>query len=121
MKTISFKIEYNNQESINYDSRVYSSIVRYAFNRLQENNSTTLTYQDVCSKFKLNSHLCNCAVREAYGIIKRFKEQPKKFYFGDLKRFIRKLIDKEQFKSSRNLGLFSEGEMVVLKVIDYLN
>ena len=66
MKTISFKIEYANQESIDYDSRIYSSIVRYAFNRLQENNSTTLTYQDVCSKFNLNSHLCNCAVREAY-------------------------------------------------------
>ena len=61
MKTISFKIEYTNKDSIEYDSRVYSSIVRYAFNRIQENNSTTLTYQDVCSKFDLNSHLCNCA------------------------------------------------------------
>ena len=112
MKTISFKIEYANQESVNYDSRIYSSIVRYAFNRLQENNSTTLTYQDVCSKFKLNSHLCNCAVREAYGIIKRFKkdEFPKKFYFGDIKRRSKNLISYEEYKQSRNLGFFSEGE-----------
>lgn len=112
MKTISFKIEYANQESIDYDSRVYSSIVRYAFNRLQENNSTTLTYQDVIKKFILNSHLCNCAVREAYGIIKRFKkdEFPKKFYFGDIKRRSKNLISHEEFKQSRNLGLFSEGE-----------
>ena len=112
MKTISFKIEYTNQESIDYDSRIYSSIVRYAFNRLQENNSTTLTYQDVCSKFKLNSHLCNCAVREAYGIIKRFKkdEFPKKFHFGDIKRRSKGLISHEEFKQSRNLGFFSEGE-----------
>ena len=112
MKTISFKIEYTNQESVNYDSRIYSSIVRYAFNRLQENNSTTLTYQDVCSKFDLNSHLCNCAVREAYGIIKRFKkdEFPKKFYFGDVKRRSKNLISYEEYKQSRNLGFFSEGE-----------
>ena len=112
MKTISFKIEYTNQESVNYDSRIYSSIVRYAFNRIQENNSTTLTYQDVCSKFDLNSHLCNCAVREAYGIIKRFKkdEFPKKFHFGDIKRRSKGLISHEEFKQSRNLGFFSEGE-----------
>ena len=113
MKTISFKIEYANQESIDYDSRIYSSIVRYAFNRLQENNSTTLTYQDVCSKFDLNSHLCNCAVREAYGIIKRFKkdEFPKKFHFGDIKRRSKGLITKDEYKQSRNLGFFSEGEV----------
>lgn len=112
MKTLHFKIEYSNKESIDYDSRVYSSIVRYAFNRLQENNSTTLTYQDVCSKFDLNSHLCNCAVREAQGIIKRFKKEelPKKFYFGEFKRYIKGLITKDEFKQSRNLGLFSEGE-----------
>lgn len=112
MKTISFKIEYTNKYSIEYDSRVYSSIVRYAFNRIQENNSTTLTYQDVIKKFILNSHLCNCAIREAYGIIKRFKkdEFPKKFHFGDIKRRSKGLISHEEFKQSRNLGFFSEGE-----------
>ena len=109
MKTLHFKIEYNSN-SIKEDSRMYSSIVRYSYNRFLEKKTTTQVYQDVCSKFKLNSHLCNCALREANSIYKRFKEQPKKFYFGDLKRFICKLIDKEQFKSSRNLGLFSEGE-----------
>ena len=113
MKTISFKIEYTNKDSIEYDSRVYSSIVRYSFNRLQENHSTTLTYQDVCSKFKLNSHLCNCAVREAKGIIKRFKkdEFPEKFHFGDIKRRSKGLITHEEYKQSRDLGFFSEGEI----------
>ena len=111
MKTISFKIEYTNKDSIKYDSRVYSSIVRYSYNRFKEGLSTTQVYRDVCSKFKLNSHLCNCALREANGIYKRFKEQPKKFYFGDLKRFIKNLITKEKYKESRNLGLFSEGEV----------
>lgn len=112
MKTISFKVEYTNNVSIEYDSRVYSSIVRYAFNRLQENNSTTLTYQDVVKKFKLSSHLCNCAIREAKGIIKRFKkdELPKKFHFGDIKRRSKRLISYEEYKQSRNLGFFSEGE-----------
>ena len=112
MKTLHFKIEYINKDSIEYDSRVYSSIIRYSYNRLQENHSTTLTYQDVCLKFDLNSHLCNCAVREAQGIIKRFKKEelPKKFYFGEFKRYIKGLITKDEFKQSRNLGLFSEGE-----------
>ena len=112
MKTISFKIEYTNKDSIEYDSRVYSSIVRYAFNRIQENNSTTLTYQDIIKKFILNSHLCNCAVREAYGNIKRFKkdEFPKEFHFGNIKRRSKGLISHEEFKQSRNLGFFSEGE-----------
>ena len=112
MKTLHFKIEYINKDSIEYDSRVYSSIIRYSYNRLQENNSTTLTYQDVRSKFILNSHLCNCAIREAQGIIKRFKKEelPKKFYFGEFKRYIKGLITKDEFKQSRNLGLFSEGE-----------
>ena len=112
MKTISFKVEYTNKDSIEYDSRIYSSIVRYAFNRLQENNSTTLTYQDVVKKFKLSSHLCNCAIREAKGIIKRFKKDklPKKFHFGDIKRRSKGLISREEYKQSRNLGFFSEGE-----------
>lgn len=109
MKTLHFKIEYDSN-SIKEDSRVYSSIVRYSYNRFKEGLSTTQVYKDVCSKFKLNSHLCNCALREANGIYKRFKEQPKKFYFGDLKRFIKNLITKEEYKESRNLGLFSEGE-----------
>ena len=111
MKTIHFKVEYTNKDSIKYDSRVYSSIVRYSYNRFKEGLSTTQVYKDVCSKFKLNSHLCNCALREAHSIFKRFKEQPIKYYFGDLKRFIRNLITKEEYKESRNLGLFSEGEI----------
>lgn len=111
MKTLHFKIEYDSN-SIKEDSRVYSSIVRYSYNRFLEKKTTTQVYQDVCSKFKLNSHLCNCAVREAYGIIKRFKkdEFPKEFHFGDIKRRGKGLISHEEFKQSRNLGFFSEGE-----------
>ena len=109
MKTLHFKIEYNSN-SIKEDSRVYSSIVRYSYNRFKDKLTTTQVYQDVCSKFKLNSHLCNCALREANGIYKRFKEQPKKFYFGNVKRFVKKLITKDDYKESRNLGLHSEGE-----------
>ena len=121
MKTISFKIEYTNKDSVEYDSRVYSSIVRYSFNRLQENNSTTLTYQDVCSKFKLNSHLCNCAVREAKGIykaelekIKEAKKENRVYHkpcFGQIKRLVKGYITKEEYKKQRNRGFFSEGEI----------
>ena len=35
---------------------------------------------------------------------------PKKFHFGDIKRRSKGLITKDEYKQSRNLGLFSEGE-----------
>lgn len=78
MKTLHFKIEYDSN-SIKEDSRVYSSIVRYSYNRFKEGLSTTQVYKDVCSKFKLNSHLCNCALREANGIYKRLKNNLRNF------------------------------------------
>lgn len=39
MKTISFRIKMNDelQKVISEDSRVYSSMVRYSFNRLKDN------------------------------------------------------------------------------------
>lgn len=120
MKTISFKIEYTNQESIDYDSRVYSSIVRYSLELFFKRLSTTLVYQNVCSKFKLNSHLCNCALREGYGIYKaeleKIKEAEKnnrkyhKSSFGNLTKLNKGLITKEEYKKQRNRGVFSEGE-----------
>ena len=73
MKTIIFKVEYSNKESIDYDSRVYSSIVRWALERYFENKDYKTVYNDAIKKFKINSYLLNCAVREAKGI---YKEAP---------------------------------------------
>ena len=49
MKTISFKIETNDelQKVISEDSRICSSIVRYCFNRFQEGKVYKEIYQDI--------------------------------------------------------------------------
>ena len=120
MKTISFKIEYTNRESINYDSKVYSSIMRYSLELFFKGLTTTQVYQNVCSKFKLNSHLCNCALREGYGIYKaellkqkEFKKNNKIYHkpaFGNLIKLNKGLITKDEYNKQRNRGIFSEGE-----------
>lgn len=110
MKTISFKIEVNEelQKVISEDSRIYSSMVRYSFNRYKDNLSYKEVYQNLGQNFQINSHLRNCAARQANGLFKLNKD--KKVYFGKFKRFQRNLISKEEFKDSKNLGIFSEGE-----------
>lgn len=115
MKTIKLKIQIPDERKalIESDQRIYSSCVRYSFNRLKERNvSMTELYRDTFSKFKLGSHFITSANREAKGIINRFKEVPK-YHFGGsaLSKLYKGLITKEEFKKARNLGLFSEGEI----------
>ena len=110
MKAISFKIETNDQlqKVISEDSRIYSSMVRYSFNRYKDGLSYNQVYKDLSTKFQINSHLRNFAARHANGIFKLNKD--KKVYFGKFLRFKKGLITKEEFKSSKDLGIFSEGE-----------
>ena len=110
MKTISFKIETNAQlqKVISEDSRIYSSMVRYSFNRYKDGLSYSQVYKDLSTKFQINSHLRNFAARHANGIFKLNKD--KKVYFGKFLKFKKGLISKNEFKSSKDLGIFSEGE-----------
>ena len=114
MKTIKLKISIPDEWKalIESDQRIYSSFVRYSFNRLKDNIPIKNVYNDCIHKFKLGSHFINCANREAKGIINRFKEVPK-YHFGGkaLYRLYKGLITKEEYKKARNLGLFSEGEV----------
>jgi IS605 OrfB family transposase len=114
MKTIKLKISIPDEWKalIESDQRIYSSIVRYSFNRLKEGIPIKNVYNDCIHKFKLGSHFINCANREAKGIINRFKEIPK-YHFGGsaLSRLYKGLITKAEYKKSRNLGVFSEGEV----------
>ena len=116
MKTLKFRIKVDevNQAILDSDQRVYSSLVRYSFNRLKDNPGIKLkdVYKDCTQKFNLGSHFINCANREAKGLIDRFGEEIPKFHFGDFKRFQKRLITKEEFKASRNRGLGSEGEAI---------
>ena len=111
MKTISFKIETNDQlqKVISEDSRICSSIVRYCFNRLQDGKVYKEIYQDITEKFDINCHLKNSSLRNAQGIFKLNKD--KKVYFGKFLKFKRGLISKDELKDSRNTGIISEGEI----------
>ena len=111
MKTVSFKFKANTdklQKSLSEDSRVCSSMRRFAFNRFQEGKSNKEAYAELSEKFSsVNSHLRNSAMRSASGLYALNKD--KKVYFGKFKRFIRGLITKNELKDSRNTGILSEG------------
>ena len=111
MKTISFKISYEDlNHSIKNDERIYSSIVRYSLERFYENKDQTSIRRDCVSKFNFTSYLITCAVKEAYGIYKRFKDREKKVVFGDFKTYLKGLISKDEYKKSKNRGVYSEGD-----------
>ena len=112
MKTISFKIKADEelQKVISEDSRVYSDMYRYSFNRFKEGLSGKEVYAKVAELFpNMNCHLRNSAQRNAVGLFKLNKD--KTFYFGKFLRFKKGLISKEEFKDSKNIGILSEGEM----------
>ena len=106
MKTIKLPVTFN--ASIEEDIRLYSSVVRYSFNRFQEGMKIKEIYHLCSEKFNLSSHLINSANREAQFLFKR--EGQKKVIFGDFKRRLKGLISNEEFKISKLRGFTSEGE-----------
>ena len=111
MKTISFKIETNDQlqKVISEDSRICSAMRRFAFNRFQDGVKQREIYQLINDKFECNCHLKNSALRNANGLFTLNKD--KKVYFGKFLKFQRGLISKDELKDSRDNGILSEGEM----------
>lgn len=108
MITINIPFKCNENVLLKNDQRVYSSIVRYAFNRFKDKKlSFTKIYQNCSKKFDLPTHLITSAIREAKSIFSLNKE--KKVVFGKFKQFLKKKISKEDYKKSRNRGFTSEG------------
>lgn len=84
-------------------------MLRYAFNRHKEGKTSKEVYQCLGNTFSnVNSHLRNYASRQAAGIFKL--NNGKKVYFGKFLRLKRGLISKEEYKDSKNVGIFAEGE-----------
>ncbi len=112
MKTITFNFKIDDEElqrAIAEDSRVCSSMKRFAFNRFQDGMSNKEVYAELGDKFpSVNSHLRNSALRSASGLYALNKDE--KVYFGQFKRFVRGLISKDELRKSRNTGILSEGE-----------
>ena len=115
MKTIKLKIM--NNIDLNYELRTYNSVVHYAYNRFHDDAS--IKEKDVRSKVnqlfkgKLNSWLLQCAIKDGKAIQERIKD--KKVIFGGkllYRRYLRKLITKEEFSKQRQLPISSQGEML---------
>ena len=88
MKTISFKIKVDEElkKIISQDSRICSSMYRFAFNRFQDGIVCQQIYRMIAEKFNdVNCHLRNSALRKANGLYTLNKN--KKVYFGKFKRF----------------------------------
>lgn len=115
MKTIKLKIM--NSIDLDYELRTYNSVVHFAYNRFHDNIS--IKEKDVrfqvnqIFKGKLNSWLLQCAIKDANSIQER--NGNKKVIFGGkllYKRYLRKLINKEEFNKQRQLPISSQGEML---------
>jgi len=67
MKTISFKIQLNEEleKIISQDSRICSSMYRFAFNRFKDGLKNLEVYASLNEKFDMNSHLTNSIMRNA--------------------------------------------------------
>ena len=115
MKTIKLKIM--NIIDLNYELRTYNSVVHYAYNRFHDDG--TVKEKDVRSqinhlfKGKLNSWLLQCAIKDGKAIQERNND--KKVIFGGkllYKRYLRKLITKEEFNKQKQIPISSQGEML---------
>ena len=115
MKTIKFKIM--NTIDLNYELRTYNSVVHFAYNRFHDDD--TVKEKDVRSqvnqlfKGKLNSWLLQCAIKDGKAIQERNND--KKVIFGGkslYKRYLRKLINKEEFNKQKQIPISSQGEML---------
>ena len=115
MKTIKLKIM--NNVGLNYELKTYNSVVHFAYNRFHDDD--TVKEKDVRSqvnylfKGKLNSWLLQCAIKDGKAIQERHYN--KKVIFGGktlYKRYLRKLITKEEFNKQKQIPISSQGEML---------
>ena len=115
MKTIKLKIM--NNIDLNYELKTYNSVVHFAYNRFHDDASikekNVRSQVNQLFKGKLNSWLLQCAIKDGKAIQER--NNNKKVIFGGkllYKRYLRKLIDKEEFSKQRQLPISSQGEML---------
>lgn len=111
MKTV--KLQISNKPDALDDMRIFSSIVRMAFNRYQDGLSEKEVRAYVSQRFSHNSWFIQSAVKEAQALFKANAD--KRVLFGgkrNLKQYLKGLITKEQFKYSRMLPVCSYGEML---------
>ena len=111
LKTV--KLQISNSPDVLDDIRIFSSMVRVAFNRFQDGYSEKQLTGYLNVRFKTNSWLIRSAIKEAHALFNRHGQD--KVVFGgkwNLKQYIKGLISKEQFRYRRMMPLCSIGEYV---------
>lgn len=96
MKTV--KLQIANTLDIQDDIRIFSSIIRMAFNRFQEGLSEKETRAYVSQRFKRNSWFIQSAIKEASTLYSSIGK--KKIIFGgkrNLYKYLKGLITKKQY------------------------
>lgn len=109
MKTIKLRI--TNHPELHDDMRVYSAMVRIAFNRFQDGLDETTISKKLRTLFGVNCWLALSATKEAHGIFDRFGQ--KKIIFGGKFNLVQRLkgkITKERFREKRLHAICSLGE-----------
>lgn len=113
---IKYKTTEDNISLINTYQRQYNCVVRYGFNRLQDNNKLSQVEQRIALKQMQNVDLINSWLEQSaiYDIKALYeKNKQNKVIFGGVKLFkdrLKRIISKETFKSKRLLPLCSVGE-----------
>lgn len=109
MKTV--KLTICNEVDVCDDMRLFSSIVRVAFNRYQEGLCEKEVRSYCTSKFDYNSWFIQSAIKEAAALYKLNGE--KRILFGgknNLQQYLRGVIDKTAFKYRRMFPIGIQGE-----------
>lgn len=109
MKTV--KLTICNEVDVLDDMRLFSSIVRVAFNRYQEGLCEKEVRSYCTSKFDYNSWFIQSAIKEAAALYTMNGE--KRILFGgknNLQQYLRGVIDKTTFKYRRMFPIGIQGE-----------
>ena len=109
MKTV--KLTISNEADVLDDMRIFSSIVRVAFNRYQDGLDEKEIRAYCNAMFDQNSWFIQSAVKEAAALYKLNGE--KHILFGgknNLHQYLKGLIDKATFKYRRMFPIWIQGE-----------
>lgn len=107
----SVKLTISNSADVLEDMRIYSSVVRVAYNRFQDNIEEKEVRAYCNARFDHNSWFINSAIKEAEALYKR--NGNKRILFGgkyNLRQYMKGLIDKATFKYRRMfpIGLYGQ-------------
>jgi len=109
MKTV--KLQTLTKPDVLDDMRVFSSMVRVAFNRFQDGLSEKQITAYIKGRFSVNCWLIRSAITDAHALFD--SQEQRHIVFGgkwNLKQYLKGLITKEQFKQNRLMPLCSIGE-----------